>query len=101
VQFKIGTASEEKKRRDGTSTAPLPPGGRLQVELIYTNGTRIEHSSSSLGLPSLSYTCRSPVELVGKVLIDVPSDDPALPASIWRQLGSLEMDEAILPVQLV
>jgi hypothetical protein len=100
-KLKIGTASEEKKKKDGTSATPLPPDGRLQVELIYTNGTRIEHSSSFLELPSLSYTCRSPAELVGKVLIDVPSDDPALPASIWRQLGSLEMDEAILQVQLV
>lgn len=97
----IGQASAEKKKEAGLDVVPVPPDGRLQVEMIYTNGTRIEHSSAFLELPQYKYTCRSPAELAGKVPIDVPTDDKELPPSVWRQLGSLETDQAILQVQLV
>lgn len=108
-KLKTGTATEEKRKKkeasagasSSSSEVPVPPGGRLQAELIYTNGSRIEHASAFLELPTYDYTCRSPAELMGKTLIDVPTDDAALPASVWRQLGSLETDESIIQIQFV
>jgi len=107
-KLKLGTATEEKRKKkaasagaSSSSEVPVPPAGRLQAELIYTNGSRIEHASAYLELPTYDYTCRSPAELMGKTLIDVPTDDPKLPASVWRQLGSLETDESIIQIQFV